>query len=210
MSPYEEGTTTQDHLVLDVPLNGPPTRRRSLMSRRLQCRIWRRFRTTWVSCTSLVSWSSPSTDSPTGGMSPERLNDFECVHTDGTGDPKGTCCPVGAHMRRVNPRGSLVAGQGQPGGSNNSHRLIRRGLPYGPTYDPTKPYDGIERGMLFHFINSNIRKPVRVRDAAFGSMTANSLGPSGFDPKSKDPLTGTQRAQRRASSSYLRRMRVRR
>ena len=36
-----------------------------------------------------------------------------------------------------------------PGGSNNSHRLIRRGLPYGPTYDPGKPYDGIERGMLF-------------------------------------------------------------
>ena len=56
----------------------------------------------------------------------------------------------------VNPRGSPVAGQGVPGGSNNAHRIIRRGLPYGPTYDSTKPYDGIERGMLFHFINSNI------------------------------------------------------
>ena len=162
------------------------------MSRRLQCRIWRRFRTTWVSCTSLVSWSSPSTDSPTGGMSPERLNDFECVHTDGTGDPKGTCCPVGAHMRRVNPRGSLVAGQGQPGGSNNSHRLIRRGLPYGPTYDPTKPYDGIERGMLFHFINSNIENQYEfvmqhwINDSEFA-------GALRLDRKSKDPLTGTQR-----------------
>ena len=47
-------------------------------------------------------------------------------------------------------------GRGEPGGSNNSHRLIRRGLPYGPTYDPAGPHDGAERGMLFHFINANI------------------------------------------------------
>ena len=99
---------------------------------------------------------SPDTDSPAGGISPEQLNDFEYVDADGSGDPKGIRCPVGAHIRRVNPRGQPVAGQGVPGGSNNSHRLIRRGLPYGPTYDPEKPYDGIERGMLFHFINSNI------------------------------------------------------
>ncbi len=34
--------------------------------------------------------------------------------------------------------------------------MIRRGLPYGPTYDPAQPHDGIDRGMLFYFINSNI------------------------------------------------------
>ena len=99
---------------------------------------------------------SPDTDSPAGGISAEQLNDFEYVNADGSGDPKGIRCPVGAHIRRVNPRGQPVAGQGIPGGSNNSHRLIRRGLPYGPTYDPGKPYDGVERGMLFHFINANI------------------------------------------------------
>ena len=69
-------------------------------------------------------------------MSPEQLNDFEYVNADGTGDPKGMRCPVGAHMRRINPRGQPVAGQGVPGGSNNTHRLIRRGMPYGPVYDP--------------------------------------------------------------------------
>ena len=99
---------------------------------------------------------SPDTDSPAGGISPEQLNDFEYVNADGSGDPKGIRCPVGAHIRRVNPRGQPIAGQGVPGGSNNSHRMIRRGLPYGPTYDPGKPYDGIERGMLFYFINANI------------------------------------------------------
>jgi deferrochelatase/peroxidase EfeB len=47
-------------------------------------------------------------------------------------------------------------GQGESGGSNNAHRLIRRGLPYGPNYDPSQPYDGIERGLLGYFINSSI------------------------------------------------------
>jgi len=59
-------------------------------------------------------------------------------------------------MRRINPRGQPVTGQGEAGGSNNTHRLIRRGMPYGPAYDPTLPYDGIERGLLGYFINSSI------------------------------------------------------
>jgi Dyp-type peroxidase family len=134
---------------------------------------------------------SSDTDSPAGGISPERMNDFGYVEADGSGDPKGIGCPVGAHIRRVNPRGQPVAGQGVPGGSNNSHRLIRRGLPYGPTYDPRKPYDGIDRGMLFLFINSNIENQYEfvlrrwVNDSEFAGAVR-------LDPKSKDPLIGTQ------------------
>jgi hypothetical protein len=134
---------------------------------------------------------SPDTDSPARGISPEQLNNFGYIDADGTGDPKGIRCPVGAHIRRVNPRGQPVAGQGLPGGSNNSHRLIRRGLPYGPTYDPGEPYDGIERGMLFLFINSNIENQYEfvlrqwVNDSEFaGAVRLHS--------KSKDPLIGTQ------------------
>ena len=99
---------------------------------------------------------SPDTDSPPGGISLEQMNNYEYVNADGSGDPKGLRCPVGAHMRRINPRGQPVTGQGQPGGSNNTHRLIRRGMPYGPIYDPKQPYDGIERGLLGYFINSSI------------------------------------------------------
>ena len=29
-------------------------------------------------------------------------------------------------------------------------------MPYGPPYDPTVPYDGVERGLLGYFINSYI------------------------------------------------------
>jgi deferrochelatase/peroxidase EfeB len=134
---------------------------------------------------------SPDTDNPPGGISPEQLNNFEYVNPDGSGDPRGVSCPVGAHIRRINPRGQPVAGQGHPGGSNNTHRLIRRGMPYGPPYDPTKPYDGIERGVLGYFINSNIENQYEfvlsqwVNDSEFAGAVR-------LDPKSKDPLIGTQ------------------
>jgi deferrochelatase/peroxidase EfeB len=56
---------------------------------------------------------SPESDSPEGGLPPEQLNNFEYVNSDGSGDPKGLRCPVGAHMRRINPRGQPVS-QGKP------------------------------------------------------------------------------------------------
>ena len=134
---------------------------------------------------------SPDTDSPAGGIPPEQMNNYEYVNADGSGDPKGLRCPVGAHMRRINPRGQPVTGQGEPGGSNNTHRLIRRGLPYGPGYDPRKPYDGIERGLLGYFINSNIENQYEfvlghwVNDSEFAGSVR-------LHPKSKDPMIGTQ------------------
>ncbi len=134
---------------------------------------------------------SPDTDAPPGGMSPERLNDFEYVNADGTGDPKGLSCPVGSHIRRVNPRGQPVAGQGVAGGSNNTHRLIRRGMPYGPVYDPAQPYDGLERGLLGYFINANIENQYEfllsqwVNDSEFAGAVR-------LHPKSKDPIIGSQ------------------
>jgi deferrochelatase/peroxidase EfeB len=134
---------------------------------------------------------SPDTDSPPGGLSPDQLNNYEYVNPDGSGDPKGVRCPVGAHMRRINPRGQPVTGQGEPGGSNNTHRLIRRGMPYGPSYDPKQPWDGIERGVLGYFINSSIENQYEfvlsqwVNDSAFAGAVRLS-------PKARDPIIGTQ------------------
>jgi deferrochelatase/peroxidase EfeB len=134
---------------------------------------------------------SPETDRPPGGIPLEQLNNFEYVNADGSGDPRGLRCPVGAHMRRVNPRGQPITGQSQAGGSNNTHRLIRRGLPYGPAYDPTQPYDGIERGILGYFINSSIENQYEfvlghwVNDSEFAGAVR-------LNPKAKDPMIGTQ------------------
>ena len=134
---------------------------------------------------------SPDTDSPPGGMTPEQMNNYQYVNADESGDPKGLRCPVGAHMRRINPRGQPITGQNQPGGSNNTHRIIRRGMPYGPNYDSTKPDDGIERGLLGYFINASIENQYEfvlghwVNDSEFAGAVR-------LNPKSKDPLIGTQ------------------
>jgi deferrochelatase/peroxidase EfeB len=134
---------------------------------------------------------SPDTDSPPSGIASDQMNNFGYVNADGSGDPKGLRCPVGAHMRRINPRDQPVIGQGQPGGSNNSHRLIRRGLPYGPMYDPKQPYDGIERGLLGYFINSSIENQYEfvlsqwVNDSEFAGAVR-------LDPKARNPIIGTQ------------------
>ena len=134
---------------------------------------------------------SPETDSPPGGIPPEQMNNFDYVNADGSGDPKGLRCPVGAHIRRINPRGQPITGQGRPGGSNNTHRLIRRGMPYGPDYDPTQPCDGVERGLLGYFINSSIENQY---EFVLGQWVNDSefAGAVRLHPKSKDPLIGTQ------------------
>jgi deferrochelatase/peroxidase EfeB len=133
---------------------------------------------------------SPETDSPPGRIAPDQLNDFEYVNPDGSGDPSGLRTPIGSHIRRVTPRGQPIKGQGRPGGSNNDHRIIRRGMPYGPTYVPDEPYDGIERGLLGYFINASI-------DNQFEFVTREWLnnyefvGATRLDPHAKNVITGT-------------------
>ncbi len=64
-------------------------------------------------------------------------------------------------------------------------------MPYGPTYDPKQPYDGIERGLLGYFINSSIENQYEfvlghwVNDSEFAGAVR-------LHPKSKDPMIGTQ------------------
>ena len=60
-------------------------------------------------------------------------------------------CPVGAHMRRCNPRGGPIVQHV----ANRTRRLVRRGMTYGPDFDPSKP-DDRERGLLGNFIGANL------------------------------------------------------
>ncbi|MEY2443137.1 MAG: hypothetical protein QOJ46_2563 [bacterium] len=59
-------------------------------------------------------------------------------------DLEGLRCPVGAHIRRSNPRDAL----GHGGTLSMRHRMIRRGMPYGPPLpDPADDDDGTDRGL---------------------------------------------------------------
>jgi deferrochelatase/peroxidase EfeB len=134
---------------------------------------------------------SADSDSPAGGITLDRLNDFEYVNEDGSGDPRGVRCPIGAHIRRVNPRGQPIKGQGVPGGSNNNHRLIRRGMPYGPAYVPGTPDDGVERGLLGYMINASIENQFEfvMREWINGH---DFVGASRLNPKSKDVMVSRE------------------
>src|SRR5206468_3909924 len=69
-------------------------------------------------------------------------------------DPDGLRCPIGAHVRRVNPRDSLPF----DGALVNRHRLIRRGLPYGPPLPAGAPDDGKDRGVIFITLQASISR----------------------------------------------------
>jgi Dyp-type peroxidase family len=90
----------------------------------------------WPDGTPLAS--SPLED-PTIATNRRRANEF--LYAD---DPNGLACPLGAHVRRANPRDGL------PGGAERTmrHRIIRRGMPYDD--------DGGEQGLIFICLGASI------------------------------------------------------
>ena len=128
---------------------------------------------------------SPDTDTPDPPIAYEHLNGFDYVPTDSDptrfDDRRGLRCPIGSHLRRANPRSTRIRGSG-----GNLHRVVRRGMPYGPPYDSQNPHDGIERGLLGVFIGVSLRDQFEflMREWVNDGTFAPGLG------STRDPLTG--------------------
>jgi len=58
-------------------------------------------------------------------------------------------------------------------------------MPYGPAYDPAKPHDGIERGLLGYFINSSIENQYEFVLSHWAN-DSEFAGAVRLPPKSKD------------------------
>ena len=68
-------------------------------------------------------------------------------------DSDGTRCPIGAHIRRTNPRDAL----GFNGKLINRRRISRRGMPYGAYTPEDQPaQDDGEHGIIFMALNASI------------------------------------------------------
>jgi Dyp-type peroxidase family len=84
---------------------------------------------------------SPDRPDPGLGRDRQRNNDFR-YGQDGVGER----CPIGAHIRRANPRDALGFNEQMV----SRHRLIRRGIAYGPPLpEGVRDDDGTDRGLLF-------------------------------------------------------------
>ena len=115
------------------------------------------------------------------------LNDFDYVDDDNDGNR----CPMGAHIRRCNPRRAHIVQRA----ANRTRALVRRGMPYGPPYDPSSP-GGAARGLLGNFVCASLA-------AQFEALQYDWLNLGFQDPRitgTNDPLTGANEA---ATSSFL-------
>lgn len=148
----------------------------------------------------------------TAGSEAKRKQDAQLNQFDYTDDPEGTRCPLGAHVRRGNPRTPDLPGK--PSGffselfhmlgfgetsvhedlaaSVRFHRILRRGREYGPglspgeAVQPALPNDP-RRGLNFIALNANIERQFEFVQNAWMARTK-------FDglTEESDPLLGNR------------------
>ena len=121
---------------------------------------------------------TPNVPDPALGADEQRHNDF--VYGN---DPTGARCPMGAHIRRANPRDA----QGFDGILTNPHRIMRRGVPYGEwTPQGTAGDDAGDHGIIFVCYNASIENQFEFVQQQWMNY-GNDFG-MGND---KDPIIGS-------------------
>lgn len=98
-------------------------------------------------------------------------------------------CPLGSHVRRANPYQALTIAPELV----SRHRLLRRGMPYGPPLPPgVLDDDGVERGLLFLAYCADVRRQFElVQREWLNDGNVLSLG------HTADPIAGHGPAPRR-------------
>jgi Dyp-type peroxidase family len=118
---------------------------------------------------------APDKDDPSLGADLQRNNDFTYANMD----KHGYACPLGAHIRRMNPRDTAV--------NMNRRKMIRRGGTYGPPLPETAPEDGVERGIAaFVGCASLVRQFEFAMNVWANDRNFHELG------NERDPIFGTQ------------------
>lgn len=132
-----------------------------------------------------ASGASEGPNEATAGAHPSvRLNDVR--YED---DMLGQVCPVGSHIRRANPRD----GFGLAPKLVSRHRLLRRGMPYGPPLpEGTDQDDEVPRGLLLIAYCASICRQFEFVQSEW----LNDGNPFGAG-RTTDPIAGHGSANRR-------------
>ena len=121
---------------------------------------------------------SPDKDDPAIAADPQRRNNFTYA-----GDDQGLRCPLGSHLRRSNPRATPL----KRATAVRRHRLIRRGVEYGPHLeDGALEDDGVDRGLINLFIQADIERQFEFVQKEW--MKGGEF--IGLDPNEQDPING--------------------
>ena len=107
----------------------------------------------------------------------EKLNDFN-YNPD---DMNGVKVPPGSHIRRANPRGSIVAGEVE------IHRIMRQVHNYGPSFDE-QPDDDVDRGLVGHYTGANLEFQFEF----VITQWLNTGAFAGYPDNEKDPMFGAR------------------
>ncbi|MBR1283206.1 Dyp-type peroxidase [Bradyrhizobium sp. AUGA SZCCT0177] len=86
-------------------------------------------------------------------------------------DPLWAECPLGAHIRKVNPRSG-------PKDVVDVPRILRRGIPFGPPFDSDPP---AERGLAFISYQTSIQEQLEFLTSAWMNSPAAPAGSAGHD-----------------------------
>jgi Dyp-type peroxidase family len=117
----------------------------------------------------------PDADDPALGADLNRTNNFNFAEMD----PRGYACPIGSHIRRMNPRDS--------GDNLERHQIIRRGGTYGELLPADASDDGADRGIAAFMGCASL-----VRQFEFAmNVWANATDFKGLENE-RDPIIGTQ------------------
>ncbi len=118
---------------------------------------------------------APDKDDPELGADLQHNNDFAYAEKD----PYGYACPLGSHIRRMNPRDTAT--------NMKRRKMIRRGGTYGPPLPEGAPEDGKERGIAaFIGCASLVRQFEFAMNVWANDPTFHELG------NERDPFVGTQ------------------
>jgi len=121
---------------------------------------------------------SPGKDDPAIAADPNRRNNFTYA-----GDDQGLRCPLGSHLRRTNPRATPL----KRATAVRRHRLIRRGVEYGPNLKAgSLEDDGVDRGLINLFIQADIERQFEFVQKEW--MKGGEF--IGLDPNEQDPING--------------------
>jgi len=158
-----------------------------------------------------------------GGPTPKILKNpadpVACVDTKlphSAGDRDGAKCPFTAHIRKAHPRDDETKGSEFPNESNTqTHRLLRRGLPYGPvsnsSFDsPDVDGDSVDRGLQFLCFQTSIENQFEfvikqwVNNLNFKEeMEANPGSTPATQGGGFDPILGQNRGGKREFNIML-------